>query len=135
MLTHTSGIDGDFFENTGLGEDKLARYVDACRVLPTLHPPGELFSYCNVGFNLLGRIVELHRGTTWETALGQIRLTSRLGDEFSFVRYPHDTPKYRTAIGHVRAKPTDALSMAPDRVPAAVERAGRFGRVCIAPPI
>ena len=43
-------------ENTGLGEDKLARYVDACRVLPSLYPPGELFSYCNVGFNLLGRM-------------------------------------------------------------------------------
>lgn len=110
LLTHTSGIDGDFFENTGLGEDKLARYVDACRVLPTLHPPGELFSYCNVAFNLLGRIVELHRGMTWESALGRY-LTGRLGTN-SFVRYPHDTPKYRTAIGHVRAKPTDALSMA-----------------------
>ena len=42
LLTHTSGIDGDFFESTGLGEDKLARYVDACRVLPSLYPPGEL---------------------------------------------------------------------------------------------
>jgi CubicO group peptidase (beta-lactamase class C family) len=112
LLTHTSGIDGDFFENTGLGEDKLARYVDACRVLPTLYPAGELFSYCNVGFNLLGRIIELQRGTTWETALGR-NLCSRLGDN-SFVRYPHDTPKYRTAIGHVRAKPTDALSMTPN---------------------
>ncbi len=112
LLTHTSGIDGDFFENTGLGEDKVARYVDACRVLPTLHPPGELFSYCNVGFNLLGRIVELQRGTTWETALGR-GVCSRLGDN-SFVRYPHDTPKYRTAIGHVRAKPTDPLSMTPN---------------------
>lgn len=111
LLTHTSGIDGDFFENTGLGEDKLARYIDACRVLPTLHPPGELFSYCNVGFNLLGRIIELQRGTTWETALGR-HLSGRLGDN-SFVRYPHDTPKYRTAIGHVRAKPTDALAMTP----------------------
>ena len=111
LLTHTSGIDGDFFESTGLGEDKLARYVDACRVLPHLYPPGELFSYCNVGFNLLGRIIELQRGTTWETSLGR-NLCGRLGEN-SFVRYPHDTPKYRTAIGHVRAKPTDALTMTP----------------------
>ncbi len=110
LLTHTSGIDGDFFENTGLGEDKLARYVDACRALPMLHPPGELFSYCNVGFNLLGRIVELHRAMTWETALDRY-LTGRLGDN-SFVRYPHDTPKYRTAIGHVKARPTDPSTMA-----------------------
>jgi len=112
LLTHTSGIDGDFFESTGLGEDKLARYVDACRVLPHLYPPGELFSYCNVGFNLLGRIIELQRGTTWETALGR-NLCGRLGEN-SFVRYPHDTPKYRTAIGHVRTKPTDALTMTPN---------------------
>src|SRR4030095_6795274 len=51
LLSHTSGIDGDFFERTGTGEDKLARYADACRLLPLLHDPGELFSYCNVGFN------------------------------------------------------------------------------------
>jgi len=43
LLSHTSGIDGDFFESTGTGEDKLSRYVDACRLLPLLHGPGELF--------------------------------------------------------------------------------------------
>ncbi len=53
-----------------------------CRRMPrvaALHPPGELFSYCNVGFNLLGRIIELHRGTTWETSLGR-NLIGRLGE-------------------------------------------------------
>src|SRR5262245_27546059 len=109
LLSHTSGIDGDYFESTGTGEDKLARYVDACRLLPMLHNPGELFSYCNVGFNLLGRLIELQRGTTWETAL-QRWLTARLGPN-SFVRYPYETPKYRTAIGHVRRDITSPFVM------------------------
>jgi CubicO group peptidase (beta-lactamase class C family) len=111
LLTHTSGIDGDFFENTGIGEDKLARYVEACRLLPLLHAPGEFFSYCNVGFNLLGRVIELQRGTTWETAL-QRSLCGRLGPN-TFVRYAHETPKYRTAIGHIRADPADPLMVSP----------------------
>lgn len=111
LLCHTSGIDGDYFENTGTGEDKLTRYVDACRLLPMLHAPGECFSYCNVGFNLLGRMVELARGTTWESALGR-QLLRALGAH-SFVRYPHETPRYRVAIGHVRPDTSKPWSVSP----------------------
>ena len=111
LLCHTSGVDGDYFENTGTGEDKLARYVDACRLLPMLHAPGECFSYCNVGFNLLGRIVELARGTTWESALGRYLLRA-LGAH-SFVRYPHETPRYRVAIGHTRPDPSRPWTASP----------------------
>jgi CubicO group peptidase (beta-lactamase class C family) len=98
LLTHTSGLDGDFFENTGIGDDKVERFVLACRALPTLHPPGELFSYCNVGFNLLGRLVELKRGGTWESTIKR-RLFDKLGAA-SFVRYAEETLRYRAAIGH-----------------------------------
>ena len=99
LLTHTSGIDGDFFENTGTGEDKVERFVLACRALPTLHPRGELFSYCNVGFTLLGRIIELKRGSTWESVIKRW-LFDRLGPT-TFVRYADETLRHRAAIGHV----------------------------------
>jgi len=50
LLTHSSGIDGDFFQDTGRGDDCVERYVLACSGLGQLHRPGELFSYCNSGF-------------------------------------------------------------------------------------
>ena len=31
LLTHTSGIDGDVFTDTGRGDDCLEKYVDAAR--------------------------------------------------------------------------------------------------------
>src|SRR5213078_3078408 len=38
LLTHTSGIDGDHFEDFGRGDDCLERYVDACATLGQTHP-------------------------------------------------------------------------------------------------
>ena len=58
LLSHTSGMDGDFMSDTGTGPDRLARYVDRCALLPSLHAPERGFSYCNAGFCVLGRIAE-----------------------------------------------------------------------------
>lgn len=55
LLCHTSGIDGDFFQDTGTGDDCVERYVLACAALPQLHPPGEMLSYCNAGFMIASR--------------------------------------------------------------------------------
>src|SRR6516162_2665502 len=80
LLTHTSGIDGDFFQSTGRGDDAVERYVLACAALPQLHPPGAGWSYCNAGFVLAGRIVEKLRGCTWDEALRR-HLLAPLGTE------------------------------------------------------
>src|SRR4051794_13761958 len=58
LLNHTSGIDGDFFHDTGRGDDCVARYVEACARLRQNHAPGATMSYCNSGFKILGRVVE-----------------------------------------------------------------------------
>ena len=34
LLTHTSGVDGDFFEEFGRGDDAVEKYVAACSELP-----------------------------------------------------------------------------------------------------
>lgn len=128
MLSHTSGIDGDFFENTGTGDDKVDRFVIACRALPTLHPAGELFSYCNVGFNLLGRIVEIKRGGTWEWAIKRW-LFNRLGPT-SFVRFADETLRYRAAIGHTPPTATAAADVVP--VPYLAKSAAPAGSVLYA---
>ena len=55
LLTHTSGIDGDDFLDTGRGDDCLERYVGAVeRTSAQNHPLGETWSYCNSGYSLLG---------------------------------------------------------------------------------
>ena len=109
LLTHTSGIDGDFFEDTGRGDDCVERYVLACRALPQLHPPGSGFSYCNVGFTVAGRIVERHRGVNWDRALQEC-LAEPIGAT-ALESLPERMAYYRCAVGHVRDG--DAMRVAP----------------------
>jgi CubicO group peptidase (beta-lactamase class C family) len=69
LLTHTSGLDGDKEDSYGRGDDALARYVDSCAALGQVHALGATFSYCNSGFNILGRLIEVLRGKTWDEAI------------------------------------------------------------------
>ncbi len=112
LLTHTSGIDGDFFQDAGRGADCVERYVLACSALGQLHPPGELFSYCNAGFVIAGRIVEKLRGAPWDEALQQW-LAKPIGAR-SLETLPERALYYRAAIGHVKAPDADAFSVAPE---------------------
>ena len=69
LLTHSSGIDGDNFADTGRGDDALEKYVATCASLRQVHPVGATMSYCNTGFTLLGRVIEVVTGEVWDTAL------------------------------------------------------------------
>src|SRR4051794_12314590 len=64
LLTHTSGIEGDHFEDSGRGDDVLERYVAGCASLGFSHPVGATFSYCNTGFVIAGRVIERLTGLT-----------------------------------------------------------------------
>jgi CubicO group peptidase (beta-lactamase class C family) len=99
LLTHTSGVDGDFFDDFGRGDDSIAKYVDACAKLPFVFPTGTMWSYCNAGFVVLGRIVEVLTGKTWGDALKQ-RLLAPIGAEMTLTR-PEDALLHRTAAGHM----------------------------------
>jgi CubicO group peptidase (beta-lactamase class C family) len=98
LLSHTSGIDGDFFHDTGRGDDCLARYVEACAGLGRTHPLGRTMSYSNTGYSILGRIIEVLTGGTWDAALADLLLVP-LG-----LRDTHTLPEqvlaYRSAWGH-----------------------------------
>ncbi|MEJ1200458.1 MULTISPECIES: serine hydrolase [unclassified Streptomyces] len=98
LLTHTSGIDGDIFTDTGRGDDCVERYVDELGAAARIHPPGATFSYCNSGFVLAGRIIEKVTGTSWDGALKE-RLFSPLGLAHT-VTLPEEALRFRTAIGH-----------------------------------
>lgn len=98
LLTHTSGIDGDVFTDTGRGDDCLERYVDQLGTAAQIHPLGATFSYCNSGFVLAGRIVEKLTGMSWDSALKE-RLCTPLGLAHT-VTLPEDALRFRTALGH-----------------------------------
>lgn len=99
LLTHTNGMDGDFFQDTGRGDDCVERYVLACAALPQLHPVGEAFSYCNAGFAILGRLIERMTGMTWDAALKE-RLLRGIGAK-TMVTLPEEALALRVASGHI----------------------------------
>jgi CubicO group peptidase (beta-lactamase class C family) len=98
LLTHTSGIDGDFFLDTGRGDDCVERYVLACAALPQLHAPGAAWSYCNAGLIIAGHVIQKVTGMTWDRALRE-RLLRPIGAN-SLVTLPEDALTLRTAAGH-----------------------------------
>ncbi|MGH3471911.1 MAG: serine hydrolase domain-containing protein [Nocardioidaceae bacterium] len=98
LLTHTSGIGGDFFPDTGRGDDCLARYVAQMSDLASSHPLGATMSYCNAGFVVLGRLIQVLRGETWETAVRE-RLFAPLGLSAAGT-LPEEALLWGAAVGH-----------------------------------
>jgi CubicO group peptidase (beta-lactamase class C family) len=99
LLSHTSGINGDFLHDTGRGDDCLARYVAACAGLAQSHPLGATFSYCNSGYAILGRVIERLTGMVWDAALAN-QLVAPLGLTHTWT-LPEDVLRFRAAMGHV----------------------------------
>src|SRR5690242_10544171 len=78
LLTHTSGVDGDVFTDTGRGDDCLEKYVAQLSDVAQNHPLGATWSYCNSGFSLAGRVIEKLTGGTWDEAV-RTRIAGPLG--------------------------------------------------------
>jgi CubicO group peptidase (beta-lactamase class C family) len=100
LLTHTSGIDGDIFTDTGRGDDCVERYVDLLDRASSAFPPGGGYSYCNSGWVLLGRIIEVLDGRSWDDSLRE-RLCEPL-ELAQTVTLPEEAILHRTAVGHRR---------------------------------
>jgi CubicO group peptidase (beta-lactamase class C family) len=119
LLTHTSGLDcGDDFTDTGDGDDCLERYV--AEVLPEvglLHEPGARWSYCNAGYSILGRLIEVLDGRPFDDALigrvfGPLGLqattTARLGPGQSVTPGHRFDPTVGTLIPELGRMPRSA---------------------------
>ena len=98
LLTHTGGWDGDFFPDTGNGDDALAKYVKLMADLPQLTKLGTILSYNNSAFSLAGRVIEAVTGKTYEATLKELVLDP-LGLRHSFL-FPMDAMTYSYAVGH-----------------------------------
>jgi CubicO group peptidase (beta-lactamase class C family) len=128
LLTHSSGIDGDNFADTGRGDDALELYVATCASLRQLHPLGATMSYCNTGFSLLGRVIEVVTGEVWDTAI-RTRLFEPLGLTHT-ATLAEDVLRFRAAIGHI-----DPTGEGQTTAPAwgLPRTAGPAGGICSAP--
>lgn len=98
LLTHMGGWVGDFFRETGNGDDALIRYVAEMVDLDQVTPVGTLWSYNNAGFGLAGRVIEVVTGQTYEEVAQELILDP-LGMDNSFF-FPADVISRRFAVGH-----------------------------------
>ena len=110
LLAHTSGIDGDLFLDTGRGDDCIERYVAACATLGQNHPLGATMSYCNSGYIVLGRLIEVLRDASWDQVLRD-RLFGPLGLA-SAGTLPEEALLHRAAAGHI-TPPGKEMTVAP----------------------
>jgi CubicO group peptidase (beta-lactamase class C family) len=103
LLCHTAGFEGDLKFETGSGDDMLARYVELLADAGQFSPPGELYSYCNSGYTVLGRIVEVLRGKPFKEVLHE-RLVEPLGlTKIAASRAEY--AKHEMADGHMNGTP------------------------------
>src|SRR5258705_1412267 len=108
LVTHTGGWLGDCFADFGNGDDALERYVAAMAELEQITPLGEIWHYSNSSFTLLGRLIEVVTGKTYEEATREL-LFVPLGMTKSCFS-ANEAITHRVAIGHVIVdeKPTVA---------------------------
>jgi CubicO group peptidase (beta-lactamase class C family) len=98
LLTHTGGWAGDFFLDTGPGDDACAKYVAAMADLEQVSPLGEIWSYNNAGFYVLGHLIEIITEKSYAEALHEM-LLEPLGLKDTFFD-PGDVLTHRFAVGH-----------------------------------
>ncbi len=103
LLTHQSGLFGDYYDDFGMGDDALARCIDSYATLRQITAPGELWAYCSSGFMLAGRIVEVATGEIFEAAMRR-RIFGPLGLAHSFF-FAHEAIVHPNAVGHVLTAP------------------------------
>lgn len=98
LLNHTAGWAGDLLDDTGDGDDALARYVELMADLEQTTPLGAGVSYNNASLSLAGRVIEHVTGTTFEQAIRDL-LLDPLGMDLTFF-FPKDVMTRRFAVGH-----------------------------------
>ena len=100
LLTHTSGIEGDHLVDTGWNADALARYVATLAGLGQVHPTDEAYSFCNTGYGVAGRLLEVATGEHFDRVLRR-RLTRPLGCRATLT-LPQHALLHSVAVGHVQ---------------------------------
>ena len=98
LLTHQGGFQGDLFEETGDGDDAVAKVLDVLAGSPQVVPLRGHWSYNNAGFYVAGRVIEVITGQTYEAAVTELVLEP-LGMDHTFF-FTNQIMTYRFATGH-----------------------------------
>lgn len=99
LLSHTSGMEGDFFPKDDIWGASAESYVRKMSLLPQLHDVGAYMCYCNSGFVLAGRVIEVLAGRPWPQ-LAMERICTPLGMHQAFAD-PRDALRFLSAVGHI----------------------------------
>jgi CubicO group peptidase (beta-lactamase class C family) len=99
LFTHTGGWEGDFFDDTGRGEDALARMVARLDETPQIAPLGAVWSYNNAGFYIAGRVIEAVTGQPYEVVARELMLDP-LGMQHSYF-FAEDAITEAVSAGHL----------------------------------
>lgn len=98
LMNHTAGWSGDVFDDTGDGDDALARYVEKMAGLDQVTPLGTAVSYNNSAVSVAGHIIATVTGKTYEQAIREL-LLEPLGMKNSFF-FTNEIMTRRFAAGH-----------------------------------
>ena len=108
LFSHTAGWLGDYFDDTGSGDDALAAIVGRMATLPQWTPLGKVFSYSNASFYLAGRVIEVVTGKPYEEVVQEMLLDPLGMDEAFF--FANDCISRRVAVGHTTGGATPAVA-------------------------
>ncbi|MFC0625725.1 serine hydrolase domain-containing protein [Kribbella deserti] len=111
LMCHLSGFEGDIFTDTGQGDDCVEKYLGVIADVPQLFGPGEMFSYNNAGYCVLGRIVEVLRDKPFDSCVRDhlftpLKLTHAANGAAEAILY-------RAAVGHIQPTPDSDPEPAP----------------------
>jgi CubicO group peptidase (beta-lactamase class C family) len=98
LANHTAGLPTRLGVDTGEGDDALERYIAAMATTELIAAPGERPSYSQMGYNLLGLVIERVLGVPFERAvLSTVLRPLRLEHSAYFL---NDVITKRFAMGH-----------------------------------
>ena len=99
LVTHHGGFIGDYFRDTGRGDDALGLIVGKMRNSAQLVPAGTAFSYSNAGFYVLGQVIATLRGQPFETVIREW-IFGPLGMDHS-TYFAEEAIVHSVAAGHI----------------------------------
>jgi CubicO group peptidase (beta-lactamase class C family) len=98
LVTHTAGWYDAALQETGDGDDALARFVNGMADRPQIAPLGSYFSYNNGAVCLAGRVIEAVTGQTYEAAVTELVLKPLGLEQTTF--FPEAIMTKAFAVGH-----------------------------------
>jgi CubicO group peptidase (beta-lactamase class C family) len=98
LLNHSAGWEGDLMDDTGDGDDAIAKYVERMATIKQVTPLGSAVSYNNASLSVAGMIIARITNQTYEAAIKEL-LLDPLGMDMTFF-FNKDIMTRRFVAGH-----------------------------------